>query len=244
MGVGVSDTSQFAYVVVEKCVEGAKLKLQHYGLHHHFRMGGFGDEHLERSLGLDLRGGSSFLVGLDTSKLSTNAERSVVLGNAIEVLRKRVDRLGVAEPMLQPSGDDRILIQLPGLSQAEMDSAKRAIEKAAFLEFRMVHPESAELLSQGIVEPGYEVLREEIKGPKNTKEVMPYLVKKGAERGLTGKHIKRASVSRNHVTNDPEIQFEMDSVGAATSEYRLDDQGAIRQLDRLHRGRWPLGVRW
>ena len=165
-------------------------------------------------LGLDLQGGSSFLVGLDTSKLSTNAERSVVLGNAIEVLRKRVDRLGVAEPMLQPSGDDRILIQLPGLSQAEMDSAKRAIEKAAFLEFRMVHPESAELLSQGIVEPGYEVLREEIKGPKNTKEVMPYLVKKGAERGLTGKHIKRASVSRNHVTNDPEIQFEMDDEGA------------------------------
>lgn len=29
-------------------VEGARLKLQHYGLHHHFRMGGYGDEHLER----------------------------------------------------------------------------------------------------------------------------------------------------------------------------------------------------
>ncbi len=165
-------------------------------------------------LGLDLQGGTSFLVGLDTSKLSTNAERSVVLANAVEVLRKRVDKLGVAEPLLQPAGEDRILIQLPGLSQSEMDSARRTVEKAAFLEFRMVHPESMELLAQGIVEPGYEVLREEVKGRDGSKQIMGYLVKKGPERGLTGKFLTRANVARNPMTNEPEIQFEMDSEGA------------------------------
>lgn len=165
-------------------------------------------------LGLDLQGGTSFLVGMDTSMLSTNSEKSVVLANAVEVLRKRVDRLGVAEPLLQPAGEDRILIQLPGLSQSEMDAARKTVEKAAFLEFRMVHPESNELLAQGIVEPGYEVLKLEDTDRNGTKQVMSYLVKKGAERGLTGKYLTRANVSRNPVTNEPEIQFEMDSEGA------------------------------
>jgi len=165
-------------------------------------------------LGLDLQGGTSFLVGMDTSKISTNAEKSVVLANAVEVLRKRVDKLGVAEPLLQPSGEDRILIQLPGLSQSEMDSARKSVEKAAFLEFRMVHPESMELLAQGIVEPGYEVLRQQIKGPDGSKQVASYLVKKGAERGLTGGYLTRAMVSRSPVTNEPEIQFEMNPDGA------------------------------
>ena len=147
-------------------------------------------------LGLDLQGGTSFLVGMDTSKLSTNTDRGTALANAVEVLRKRVDILGVAEPLLQPAGEDRILIQLPGLSQAEMESAKAIIERAAFLEFRMVHPESAELIAQGIVEPGYEVLREEVKARDGSKQIVPYLVKRGPERGLTGKYLKRAMVSR------------------------------------------------
>jgi SecD/SecF fusion protein len=175
-------------------------------------------------LGLDLQGGTSFLVGMDTSSLSTNTERSVALANAVEVLRKRVDKLGVAEPLLQPAGEDRILIQLPGLSQVEMDSAKTIIEKAAFLEFRMVHPESDQLLAQGIIEPGYEVLREEIKARDGSTQVASYLVKRGAERGLTGKHLKRAYVTREQLTNKPEIGFEMTSEGAElfsqiTTEY-------------------------
>ena len=176
-------------------------------------------------LGLDLQGGTSFLVGMDTSNLSTNTERGVALANAVEVLRKRVDKLGVAEPLLQPSGEDRILIQLPGLSQAEMDSARTIIEKAAFLEFRMVHPESDQLIAQGIVEPGYEVLREEIKGKGRDggTQVAQYLVERGAR--LTGKHLKRAYVTREQLTNKPEIGFEMDAEGAElfakiTTEYQ------------------------
>jgi len=165
-------------------------------------------------LGLDLQGGTSFLVGMNTSKLSTNTDRGTALANAVEVLRKRVDNLGVAEPLLQPAGEDRILIQMPGLSQAEMESAKTTIEKPAFLEFRMVHPESEQLIAQGIVEPGYELLKEVRKSRNGEQMIVPALVKRGAERGLTGKYLKRAMVSRDQLTNEPEIVFEMDSEGA------------------------------
>jgi SecD/SecF fusion protein len=165
-------------------------------------------------LGLDLQGGTSFLVEMDTNKLIRATEKDSALANAVEVLRKRVDKLGVAEPVIQPAGSDRILIQLPGLSEADKESARRQIEKAAFLEFRMVHPNSDELLAQGIVEPGYEVLRQTIKQQDGSKAVASYLVNKKPERGLTGKNIKRAGVSRQQLSNEPEIDFELDSEGA------------------------------
>ncbi|MGH7951913.1 MAG: hypothetical protein ACREFE_08345, partial [Limisphaerales bacterium] len=77
-------------------------------------------------LGLDLQGGTSFLVEMDTNALAraetgTNGVASApdisgALSQAVEVLRKRVDAFGVAEPVIQPAGGDEILIQLPGLS--------------------------------------------------------------------------------------------------------------------------------
>ena len=84
------------------------------------------------------------------------------------MLRRRVDNLGVAEPVIQPAGEDHILIQLPGLTQANQDEARKNIQKAAYLEFRMVHPDSEQLLKDGIVEPGYEVLKMKRKNPDGT----------------------------------------------------------------------------
>jgi len=173
-------------------------------------------------LGLDLQGGTSFLVEMQTSALSegqTNAipsqQRQESLERAIEVLRTRVDKLGVAEPVIQPSGDNRILIQLPGLAESDKQQARENIQKAAFLEFRLVHPESDKLLAQNIIEPGYEILRMEEKVGKAKQTVLiPYLVKRKAERGLTGKYLKRALPSRHHVTGQPNIEFELDAEGA------------------------------
>src|SRR5437660_7268945 len=171
-------------------------------------------------LGLDLQGGSSFLVAMDTNQLKRAEEekKESALENAVEVLRKRVDSLGIAEPVLQPEGSDKILIQLPGLSEADKDEALSTIQKAAFLEFRMVHPNSDELLQQGIIETGYKVLRQEVNKPDGTKELVAYLVNKKPERGLTGKYVKEARVTRNPVSNEPEISFELDSEGAKIFE--------------------------
>ncbi len=169
----------------------------------------------EIKLGLDLQGGTSFLVGIDTNKLNKadmDSRRSA-LSQAVEVLRKRVDRFGVAEPLIQPAGEDKILIQLPGLSESDKESAKRQIEKAAFLEFRLVHPQSDELLKKGIVPPGYEILKEKRK-EGNRDVYVPLIVNKKTERGFTGKYVKRAMPDRDPVTGQILIRFELIDEGA------------------------------
>jgi SecD/SecF fusion protein len=164
-------------------------------------------------LGLDLQGGTSFLVEMDTSKISATEERGHVVAQAVEVLRKRVDRFGVAEPVLQPVGDNRILIQLPGLSEVEYDVAKKTITKPAFLEFRLVHENSRDLTAQGLTEPGYELLKEKRVRPDGREEVYAYLVKRKPE-VLTGKHVTRAGVYLQPITGQPGISFELNADGA------------------------------
>ncbi len=162
-------------------------------------------------LGLDLQGGTSFLVSMDTNRLTEASDASSALSHAVEVLRKRVDKFGVAEPLIQPEGNNRILVQLPGLSAADQESAKVAIQKAAFLEFRIVHPQSKELIEGGILEPGYEVLKrkERLRDGKEMTESV--LVKKRPE--MTGSAIKSAMVVRGNL-GEPEIHFTLDGPGA------------------------------
>ena len=163
-------------------------------------------------LGLDLVGGSSFLVEMKTNKLSAVSAESA-LENAVEVLRKRVDKFGVAEPLIQKAGADRILIQMPGLSQDTMDSVTTAIQKAAFLEFRMVHEESARLIQEGIIPPGFEIKKEVRTQPNGEKVMVPYLLDKRAISTLNGKNIKSAGVTRGNL-NEPEVVVNFDSAGA------------------------------
>lgn len=186
-------------------------------------------------LGLDLQGGTAFIVEMDTASIeeATNGLTKVeakekAIENAVEVLRKRVDRLGVSEPIIQPAGENRILIQLPGLTESAVTDARAQIEKAAFLEFRMVHPSNVIYMSQGLVPPGYEVLKMESKQADGRKVLVPYLVKKTAEDGLTGKYLKRAMVTRAELTNEPEINFELNPEGATlfgniTRKYKPED---------------------
>ena len=165
-------------------------------------------------LGLDLQGGQSFLVRLDTNKMASADVQARVRDQAVEVLRKRVDKFGVAEPVIMPAGEDRILIQLPGLSEAEKESARNQISKAAFLEFRMVHPESREMIASGLIEPGYEILKTKRKLRDGREVVEQYLVEKKSKMGLTGKNVKSASVVLNPMSNEPEIDFTLDKQGA------------------------------
>jgi SecD/SecF fusion protein len=161
-------------------------------------------------LGLDLQGGTSFLVEMDTNRLAQAADASTALSHAVEVLRKRVDKFGVAEPLILPQGNDRILVQLPGLSAADQETAKSAIQKAAFLEFRMVSPTSDQDIKEGIVQPGYEILKRKEttrNGRERTEEVE---VRKRAE--MTGSGIKSAMVVRGNL-GEPEIHFTLDAKG-------------------------------
>ncbi|MCP5527545.1 MAG: protein translocase subunit SecD [Verrucomicrobiales bacterium] len=168
-------------------------------------------------LGLDLQGGTSFLVSMETEKLDEMADPQHALRQAIEVLRRRVDRFGVAEPIIQPAGENRILIQLPGLSEAEKESARETIQKAAYLEFRLVHPESEFYVRNDIGERGYEVLTERRRSSRSDEEQgqRRYLVSSKAERGLTGKFVTRSVVIPDPVSGSPKIHLQFNSEGGS-----------------------------
>ena len=165
-------------------------------------------------LGLDLQGGTSFLVEMDTSKLSNTNETGSALSQAIEVLRKRIDVFGVAEPIIQSAGGNRILIQLPGLSQATKDSAKATIQKTAFLEFRMVKDDSDEIIKNGDPIPyGYVLLKHVDQQANGTTRLEQFVVSKNPENSLKGDIIKSAMVVRGNL-GEPQIDFQLTDEGA------------------------------
>ena len=166
-------------------------------------------------LGLDLQGGTSFLVEMDTNNLANPEDASGALSQAVEVLRKRIDQFGVAEPVIQPAGGNRILIQLPGLSEAVKESAKTQIQKPAYLEFRLVKEDSQQILdNHQPIPPGYELLKH-VEPPVDGKPqpVEEAVVKKRAENGLRGDIVKSAMVGRGNM-GEPEIEFRLNDEGA------------------------------
>jgi SecD/SecF fusion protein len=175
-------------------------------------------------LGLDLQGGTAFQVEMDTNVLASAEDNgtngvsrapdiSGALSQAIEVLRKRVDAFGVAEPVIQPAGGNRILIQLPGLSQSVKESAKAQIQKKAYLEFRLVSEDSNKIIANGDpIPPGYELLKRVQPQPSGPPQIEQVIVKKKAENGLAGDIVQNAMFSRDNLGN-PEINFTLTSDG-------------------------------
>jgi protein-export membrane protein SecD len=86
-------------------------------------------------LGLDLQGGMHLVLEVDRSRLSA-AEAKDAPDRAMEIIRNRVDQFGVAEPLIQREGEDRIAVQLPGLTDRQR--AIDLIGKTALLEFKLV----------------------------------------------------------------------------------------------------------
>src|SRR2546423_1938903 len=79
--------------------------------------------------GLDLQGGTSFLMEMQTNRLANASDAGGALSQAVEVLRKRVDKFGVAEPLIQEAGNNRILVSLPGLSHDAQEQAKITLKR-------------------------------------------------------------------------------------------------------------------
>jgi len=84
-------------------------------------------------MGLDLQGGIHMVYQADLSSVESGKESEAIDG-AIAIIEKRINILGVTEPVIQKQGADRILVELPGISEAE--KAKRLIGQTALLEFR------------------------------------------------------------------------------------------------------------
>jgi protein-export membrane protein SecD/preprotein translocase SecF subunit len=84
--------------------------------------------------GLDLQGGMHLGLELDQSR-QVSADPAKDLDLALTILRKRVDEFGVTEPLIQKVGDDRIVVELAGITDPAR--AKSIVQKSAFLEFRI-----------------------------------------------------------------------------------------------------------
>src|SRR5438128_7073403 len=69
-------------------------------------------------LGLDLQGGLHLVLDVDRSTLSPGQAARAV-DRAITVIRNRIDQFGVAEPLIQKEGQDRIVVQLPGINDPQ-----------------------------------------------------------------------------------------------------------------------------
>jgi protein-export membrane protein SecD len=88
-------------------------------------------------LGLDLQGGMHLVLEIDeTERALPEEEKRRAIDQILEVIRNRVNQFGVAEPLIQKVGEDRIIVELPGIEDEER--AKSLVEQAAYLEFQLV----------------------------------------------------------------------------------------------------------
>jgi len=90
--------------------------------------------------GLDLQGGIHLALEIDQSR-GPVGDPGDALRRAEEVIRNRIDEFGVAEPLVQRVGTERIIVELPGLRDPAR--AKQIVQRSAFLEFRITDMRSA-----------------------------------------------------------------------------------------------------
>ncbi len=212
------------------------------------------------ALGLDIQGGTSFLIRLKPGEKQID---KAMLDQAVEVIRKRVDYFGASEPIISPVGNDRILVQIPGLDTAKIQEARDQLSRVAKLEFRLVYRDNGERLKaidegKEVIPPEYRIevyklgaegapmtneFGETVAGTKEKPKEERLLVKKKAD--LDG---SRVSGSSAYYGNEGwTVQLKFDSEGAKkfgqiTEQYKgyrfaivLDGVDSIRPGDsRCH----------
>ena len=90
------------------------------------------------NLGLDLQGGIHLVLEVKTEGLDLEEAQDAV-ARAQEIIRNRIDQFGVAEPTIQRQGDNRIIIELPGVQ--DVQRAKDLVGQTALLDFQLLETE-------------------------------------------------------------------------------------------------------
>ncbi|HQL41002.1 MAG TPA: protein translocase subunit SecD, partial [Candidatus Omnitrophota bacterium] len=159
------------------------------------------------NLGLDLKGGMHLVLRVQTEKLTDDAKKDAVQ-RAMEILRNRIDGLGVGETVIQRQGEDQILIQLPGVT--DRDKALSIIGKVAQLEFKLVSDDQA-LLSKALA--GEVDDAHDLKYVKTDKDRYPVLVEKAT--ALSGETVADARVDFDQQAfGQPRISLSFNSEGS------------------------------
>ena len=160
-------------------------------------------------LGLDLQGGVSLVYQAD---LSQTADKTASMAGLRDVIERRVNMFGVSEPVVEVQGQDRLSVELPGVTNVEQ--AIQMIGQTPYLEF---DEERAQTETQQILDKIKEVQDAQAKGQDISKITdwqtalqNPYF--KPTE--LTGKYLTKATVVFDQTTYKPQIQLKFDSDGA------------------------------
>ena len=159
-------------------------------------------------LGLDLQGGMHLVLRVDTSKLDADARRDATV-RAMEIVRNRIDPHGVKEVSIQQQSGDRIVLQLPGVTDR-----KRVLEligRTALLEFKLVSEDQA-MFAEALAGKPTEGHRLHTSAERDGKAEKILLEDKAL---LTGATIKDAAVNFESQFNEPAVSLEFNSEGAA-----------------------------
>ena len=193
-------------------------KLDNYGVEVRFRDAATRDSAISylsprhRDLVITSSGDNAARVVMTDDRLSEAREYAVQQN--INILRNRVNQLGVAEPLVQRQGADRIVVELPGIQDTAR--AKEILGATATLEFRLVNTNvDATAAASGRVPGDSEV--------KNTRDGRPVVLYKRVI--LTGDHITD-STSNQDEYNQPQVNISLDSAGGnAMSNFTKDNIG-------------------
>lgn len=149
-------------------------------------------------LGLDIQGGTHLVYQADLSKIDS-PEYANAMDSVRDVIERRVNLFGVAEPLVQverSGGEWRLIVELAGIKN--INDAIQLIGETPFLEFR---EEQTQVTSEAILE-----------AQKNSQRMDedPYFIPSG----LNGSHVKRATVAFDQTTFQPQVSLELTSEGS------------------------------
>jgi SecD/SecF fusion protein len=191
--------------------------------------------------GIDILGGSSFSLHIQPKADSEGDLMPITpeqVDKAIEVIEKRLNGMGTAEPLIARQGSDGILLQMPGVEPAESVRIRAELQKVAKLELREVSPRNDEVggpdrkslavrVSEGSeIVPGYKAFVYKHKDQDGKEIKTPILLKSVA--ALGGKDIAMANPS----------QQQADAVDIALNNAGTDKMIALTkhmrpQVDRI-----------
>lgn len=165
-----------------------KIKNSKFALPHLFRVPPF-------RLGLDLLGGTHLVYRADLGNIGSQNAGDAMAG-VRDVIERRVNLFGVAEPLVQIEGKDRLVIELAGIR--DVNQAINLIGSTPFLEFKEERP----------ADETQKILDAQKKGQQLGED--PYF----RPTGLTGKYLKGARVSFDSTTYQPQVNLELNGDGA------------------------------
>jgi SecD/SecF fusion protein len=143
----------------------------------------------------------------------TPGEPAVTPANATKAFEKRLKRFGFKDYQVKAMGGNLVAIQIFDAMSDQKEVLLRRLTKSATLEFRLVLPESRELLAQDIMPPSHEKLSEVRVTSDGRTNVSDYLVGKKPAGGLTERHIAKAVAETDSMTGRPQLAFTLTPEG-------------------------------